>query len=104
MKKILLLAIAAALCGCAAPARQEQRSAPAAKPAPPAESPIVSKPVELAIAHPVRSAPDIPPGYMPPKGKCRLWYEGRPAGQQPPNGDCTALEKNIPRGAVLVRG
>jgi len=109
MKRILLLVTIAALCGCAAPARQGQRSAPAGKPAPaapppPAESAVISKPVELAIAHPVRPAPDIPREHMPPKGKCRVWYEGRSPAQQPPVGECAALERNIPKGAVLVRG
>jgi len=28
--------------------------------------------------------PDIPPGHMPPPGKCRIWYPNRPPGQQPP--------------------
>lgn len=44
--------------------------------------------------------PDIPPGHMPPPGKCRIWFPG----QQPPPGDCWELERQVPPGAWLIRG
>jgi len=48
--------------------------------------------------------PKIPPGHMPPPGKCRIWFPGKPPGQQPPPGDCWELERQVPPGAWLIRG
>ena len=46
----------------------------------------------------------VPPGHMPPKGKCRIWYPGRPPGHQGAIGECADLERRVPQGAALVRG
>ena len=46
----------------------------------------------------------IPPGHMPPAGKCRIWFPGLPPGQQPPPGNCNQLRYHVPQGAELVRG
>jgi hypothetical protein len=59
----------------------------------------VSAPKAATVAH-----VKVPAGHMPPKGKCRLWYDGRSPGKQPAVGECAVLEKNVPQGAVLVRG
>ena len=47
---------------------------------------------------------DVPPGHMPPPGKCRVWFPHRPPGQQPPPGSCHELRYQVPPGAHLVRG
>ena len=44
----------------------------------------------------------IPPGHLPPAGKCRIWYPGTPPGHQPPPGDCRVLSRQLPSGAYLV--
>ena len=46
----------------------------------------------------------IPPGHLPPPGKCRVWFPDRPPGHQPPPGDCGQLRYRVPPGAVLVGG
>jgi hypothetical protein len=50
------------------------------------------------------SAVNVPPGHMPPAGKCRIWYKNRKAGNQPPPGNCKKLKNKVPKGAVLIRG
>ncbi len=61
----------------------------------------VSKPI-MAIRNDNSTAPiQIPAGYNPPAGTCRLWYPTRPVAQQPGLTDCSAT---IPRGAIKLLG
>ena len=46
----------------------------------------------------------IPPGHMPPPGKCRIWYPDLTPGQQPPPGECADLQYRVPPGAWLIGG
>ncbi len=46
----------------------------------------------------------VPPGHLPPPGKCRVWFPDRPAGHQPPPGSCHELRYQVPPGAYLVEG
>lgn len=48
---------------------------------------------------------DIPPGYLPSPGQCRIWEPGEPPRQQKdkyPIGRCSELRGAIPEGAWLV--
>ena len=47
---------------------------------------------------------NIAPEYMPPPGKCRIWFPGRPPEYQPPPGECADLERHIPLNTWLLRG
>ncbi|WP_146198593.1 hypothetical protein [Rhodohalobacter mucosus] len=46
----------------------------------------------------------VPPGHMPRRGECRIWYVHRPPGHQPPPGSCRVLRRYVPHNAVLIRG
>ena len=66
--------------------------------------------VALAAATPLsaqgrdrnRAPDDIPAGYRPPPGMCRIWVDGVPPGQQPAPTDCkTAIRNRPPNGRVI---
>lgn len=46
----------------------------------------------------------VPPGHMPRRGECRIWYVHRPPGHQPAPGSCRILRRYVPHNAVLIRG
>ncbi len=46
----------------------------------------------------------IPREYMPPPGKCRIWFPGRPPEDQPPPGECAVLERHVPPNTWLLNG
>src|SRR5918912_1011210 len=71
---------------------------------------IVVALLALAMAAPVsaqgrdrnRAPDDVPAGYRPPPGMCRVWVAGVPAGQQPAPTDCrTAIRNRPPNGRVI---
>lgn len=55
-------------------------------------------------ARPPASA--VPPGYMPPAGACRVWYDYQPPGRQPAPMSCRDAERLAARdrGARVIYG
>lgn len=49
-----------------------------------------------------RGDDNIPPGFRPPPGMCRIWLDNVPPGQQPAPTDCsTAVRNRPPNGRVI---
>jgi len=44
----------------------------------------------------------IPPGHLPPPGRCRVWVPGRPPGHQAPARSCDGIAATAPPGAWIV--
>jgi hypothetical protein len=65
---------------------------------------VIADPYLSSVPEPYSSSVSVPPGHLPPPGRCRIWFPDRPPGHQPPPGDCYRLQFKVPPGAVLVRG
>lgn len=44
----------------------------------------------------------IPPGHLPPPGRCRVWMPGQPPGHQPPPRSCSGIAAHAPAGSWIV--
>jgi len=44
----------------------------------------------------------IPPGHLPPPGRCRVWIPGDPPGHQAPSGSCSELASQVPPSGWLI--
>lgn len=53
---------------------------------------------------PYADGPVVPRAYMPPKGKCRVWFTDRPAVEQPPVESCIGIKYRVPAGAYVIFG
>lgn len=62
------------------------------------------QPEPVPEPEPEPEPPRIPAGHYPPPGTCRIWILGLSPGQQSPPGDCSVLQRQVPPGAVLIRG
>lgn len=47
---------------------------------------------------------EIPKGYRPPAGMCRVWLDDVPPGQQPASTDCKTALRNKPAKARVIFG
>ena len=48
--------------------------------------------------------PQIPKGFAPPAGMCRIWLEGVPASRQPAPTDCITALRNKPANGRVIFG
>jgi hypothetical protein len=44
----------------------------------------------------------LPPGFAPPSGMCRVWIDNVPASQQPAPTDCASAVKNRPLNGRVI--
>jgi hypothetical protein len=44
----------------------------------------------------------IPPGHLPPPGRCRIWIPGRPPGRQARARSCDGILRVAPAGAWIL--
>jgi hypothetical protein len=44
----------------------------------------------------------IPPGHLPPPGRCRLWLPDTPPGHQPAARPCNGIDVRAPVGSMIV--
>lgn len=51
-----------------------------------------------------RGTPNIPPGHLPPAGKCRVWMDGMAPGRQQRATDCATAERRRPYDARVIYG
>ena len=51
-----------------------------------------------------RNSDNIPPGFRPPAGMCRIWIEGVPPGHQPAPTDCRTAVRNQPPHSRIIWG
>ncbi len=48
--------------------------------------------------------PQVPRGFRPPSGMCRIWLEGVPASRQPAPTNCIAALRNKPANGRVIFG
>ena len=63
----------------------------------------------LSIAGPASAraqgkGPEIPAGYRPPPGMCRIWIDGVAPAQQPAPTDCKTAVRNRPSNGRVIFG
>ncbi len=45
---------------------------------------------------------NIPPGHLPPPGRCRVWIPNNPPGQQKPPTSCSQALRDAPPGSWII--
>jgi hypothetical protein len=73
-------------------------------PPPSPDGGVVVVAAEPQPARAPRGLSKVPPGHYPPRGQCRVWYQGRPPGHQPPPVLCESLLRRVPAGAFVLYG
>ncbi|MFL5579097.1 MAG: hypothetical protein ACJ8AO_01890 [Gemmatimonadaceae bacterium] len=57
-----------------------------------------------ATVHAQGKSPEVPPGYRPPAGMCRIWITGVAPAQQPAPTDCPTAVRNRPSNGKVIFG
>jgi hypothetical protein len=65
---------------------------------------ITAAPLESEVSPPRSTAATlgVPPGHLPPPGRCRVWIPGTPPGKQPKVTTCSGIEASAPAGSMIL--
>lgn len=63
---------------------------------------VVSPEPQVAAGPSTAATLGIPPGHLPPPGRCRIWIPGRPPGRQARPRACDGILRVAPAGAWIL--
>jgi hypothetical protein len=94
-RRLFLLPVAALLAACSS-------NPPLTSGPEPSRSGDVHAQTQGTVVGNTAVALGIPPGHLPPPGRCRLWLPNRPPGHQPAARSCSNIHVRAPAGSMVV--
>lgn len=97
--KLHMLPLAALLAACST--NTQVASTPTPTRTPPATD-RAAPPAATTVKGNTAVTLGIPPGHLPPPGRCRLWLPDTPPGRQPAARSCDGIGVRAPVGSMIV--
>jgi hypothetical protein len=92
-----MLPLAALLAACSSNTQVASAPAPTATP----EERVAPPPASTVTGNTAVTL-GVPPGHLPPPGRCRLWLPDTPPGRQPAARSCDGIGIRAPIGSMIV--